>query len=437
MKRLLVLLCIVFYCFANGRNLSADTSTPEGKPSCLKISFSQRTRLETNDNTIGLDTSLHNGTTYTRHRNSLSARWMPNNRFEFFFKWSNEFRYYFVPDSIEFNLHEVFVDNVYIKWTLPVGIPLILTAGRQDIMLGEGFLVMDANPLDGSRSAYFNGIRLDCSVQPGHVLTLFYVYQPVSDDLLPILHDQDQKMVEQPEDGIGLYYTGKKGNTDLEVYLIRKSIRSTDAVPVRSGINTVGGRGVFPLNQKLTLTGEMAYQFGTYGDFKRSAWGGYFYFDYRLGCALPLPRTCTLGTIALSGDNSKTDRMEAWDPLFSRWPKWSDSYIYAVIPEKGRRPAYWSNFISLYGGVVFHIAGPVNLEFTYHRLLAPEVAPQNQPFPGGTGKTRGDLFIIKPTFQLCRFVSGRVIWEIFKPGTFYRKDADSYNWLQVQFLTTF
>ncbi len=39
----------------------------------------------------------------------------------------------------------------------------------------------------------------------------------------------------------------------------------------------------------------------------------------------------------MSGDDPSTDDNEGWDPLFSRWPKWSELYIYSLATEGGRR----------------------------------------------------------------------------------------------------
>ena len=89
-------------------------------------------------------------------------------------------------------------------------------------MLGEGFLVMDGGPLDGSRSAYFNGLRLDYALKNRNNLTFFFVRQPRTDTLLPVVNDKEQAMVEQEEQGVGFYFSGALKKTGLEAYLFRK-----------------------------------------------------------------------------------------------------------------------------------------------------------------------------------------------------------------------
>ncbi len=404
-----------------------DTST-------FKLSFSERFRFVSWDNAVNLDKSLDNGNTFTRHRTSLMAQWLPNTHLEFAVKLTNEYRYYFVPDDREFNLNEIFVDNMYLKWQNPGNLPVTMTLGRQNIMLGEGFVVMDGHPLDGSRSIYFNAARFDVSMNKNNKLILFYTYQPETDNLLPIINNKHQALIEQPEQGFGAYFVGKYNKLNLETYLIRKNIRSTENKHNDSRINTLGSRFVIPFSDGLSLTGEGAFQFGSYGDFDRLSLGGYFYLDYNAASLHPRLPTLTVGAIYLAGDNPKTERMEGWDPLFSRWPKWSESYIYTLIPEYDGRVAYWSNFISIYETLNFRIKSNFNFVFTYHHLKAAEIAAIDRPFLGGRGKTRGDLFITKAVIKINKYFSSHLLWETFTPGNFYREDAVRYNWFRFELM---
>jgi hypothetical protein len=289
---------------------------------------------------------------------------------------------------------------------------------------------MDGHPLDGSRSIYFNAVRADFHLKKDHMLTAFYSYQPETDTLLPVIHDLDQPLIEQPEQGLGLYYSGKFSKTGLEAYFIRKDIDDTAERPAASGINTLGARAIHPFTAQLSFTMEGAYQFGTWGDFNREALGGYFHLDYRFKDSIPLVRTLTLGGIYLGGDNPQTQDNEGWDPVFARWPKWSESYIYTQVREKA--VAYWSNLNSLYFSVLMDITAPMTLQLTWHRLTANEVKPTS--FPGGSGKTRGDLIIGKLEFRINKYTTGHFLWEYFKPGSFYFAGADAAHWLRFEVL---
>ena len=110
----------------------------------LKISFAERFRIETWDNAVNLDDGSSEAFTYTRTKTSLGLTWRAAEGWEISGKLTNEFRVYLSPKDRAFNGHEVFFDNLTVKWRLPVGAPLTLTAGRQDIFLGEGFVLADA-----------------------------------------------------------------------------------------------------------------------------------------------------------------------------------------------------------------------------------------------------------------------------------------------------
>lgn len=434
--------------------LSAQPSdTAKKAPTRFKLNFSERFRQESWDNTIGLNDSATDSNSYTRARTTIGALWLPSPQLEVALALTNEHRYYISPKSEtkfkkNFTLNEIFVDQLYVKWKDAFHLPLTLTLGRQNIMMGEGFVIFDGGPLDGSRSAYFNAVRADYALgaKKDLVLTAFYMYQPERDKYLPIINEQDVKqgMVEQPEEGFGLYFKGTMNRVGVEAYAFRKNVHTLETNPETAAVNTIGVRALFPLTKKLSLTTETAYQFGNYKnistdplkrfDLDRSAFGGYFHLDYKTGAVLPLPATVTLGGIYLGGDDpATTGKYEGWDPAFARWPKWSESWIYLSVKENRNRPAYWTNFASLYGSLEFLPLERTKLLLTFHHLMATErTAPSS--FLSGDGRTRGDLFIAKFTYDITKNLSGHCVWESFHPGNFYTPAASSYTWLRFELL---
>jgi len=350
-------------------------------------------------------------------------------------KLTNEFRYYFLPDDRDFAIHELIFDQLYLQYKRPLDLPFDLTVGRQNIILGEGFIVMDGHPLDGSRSIYFNGGRADITVKPGHKVTFFGVRQNRTDDVLPVFNEQDQSLIEQPEEGFGFYYSGKIKSNDLELYVVRKNVLEvTDNNVPGSSVNTFGFRGVLPLTKRLAVTAEMALQSGKAYGTDRKAWGGYFHADYKTEQKFPIPATITLGGIGLSGDDPSTQNWEGWDPVFSRWPKWSESYIYTQIREFGGRVGYWSNFTSIYGTMAFQIAKPALLTLHCHKLGAFEESITSSGFAPGGGTDRGWLFIAKLTGTLAKPLKGHLLYERLNPGDFYSANLDGYNWFRFELL---
>jgi len=401
------------------------------------ILFSERFRLETWDNAITLDETAEGSRTYTRNRTQLGVTWSPSPNTVFGLRLANEFRYYLAPTNVDFHLNEVFIDQLYLKTTMPWYRPLAITVGRQDIMLGEGFMVMDGNPLDGSRSIYFNAVRVDWAVRPDHQVIAFASHQEETDDWLPIIHEQDQALVEQPETGIGVFYNGKWSQRELQAYVVHKKRSDNTAFPINSTATTIGGRIKGPLAGGINLTAvlEAGYQFGSIGDADRRAFGGHGYVQYcpDWGTQRPyLPSLVAAGIVYLSGDDPGTAEWEGWDPMFARWPKWSESYIYTQIREDA--VAWWTNLVSCNAEARFLLTPAADLKLIFHHLMAPRSAGISSGFPGGTGTTRGDLFIGKLSYKFDQRWSGHVLGESFTPGDYYFNCADNYVWVRAELM---
>jgi hypothetical protein len=436
-NRLLLAIALLF-CFgtaALGQETKGNVSPN------LKLTVTERFRIETWDNAVTLNDSANGATTYSRNRTSVSALWYPHKDWELGLKLTNEFRYYMVPQNVDFNFGEVFFDLAYAKWKNAGTLPGVLTVGRQNIMFGEGFIVSDGGPLDGSRSGYFNAIRYDWQVRPKSTLTLFYTYLPEQDDALPLINDRHTPMVEQPEEAIGVYFDGDIHKANLELYYIFKHAEEGDnsALPWTK-LSTLGGRVGGPLTPKLAGTVEAALQFGRseYGDeyahwqYDRSGFGGYAHLDYTTGWRPWLPSILTLGGVYLSGDSHGTGGSDAWDPLFGRWPKWSESYIYTLKNEAG--VAHWTNYASLWARAEFTPAKDMRCLFEYHHIMAPERSWED--FPGGDGNTRGDLFVGRFHYRINKYLTGQVVWEELAPGDYYFGSADSYTWVRTELMLT-
>ncbi|NTU51047.1 MAG: hypothetical protein HGA94_01230, partial [Candidatus Aminicenantes bacterium] len=371
----------------------------EDKPAPrLKLIFVERFRFEAWDNAVSLDAAANDANAYTRNRTTLGLSWKPLKTLEVLGKLTNEFRVYLAPKNQAFSWNEIFFDNLYVKWTIPGRVPFTVTAGRQDLNFGEGFVIADGTPLDGSRSYYFNAIRLDADLSKNHRLTAFAHAQKTTDRYLPVINKAPRPLAEQPEQAVALYYGGTFGKAKIDAYAVRKTTDANEAWPEPARIDTLGLRAVAPLAKRLSLAAEAAYQAGSRGDFGRSAYGAIVHLDCDLEGTLPLLKTMTVGGILLSGDDPATPRAEGWDPIFSRWPKWSEGYIYTFTRES--RSSYWSNLSALYAILALDLGKRVD----GHLMIMPMGAehPQLEPggFPGGTGHGRGTLFRGRLNYKL-------------------------------------
>jgi hypothetical protein len=411
--------------------LAAVPASAEDKPAPrLKLIFVERFRFEAWDNAVNLDDAANDNFAYTRNRTTLGLNWRAAKNLEILGKVTNEFRVYLAPKDRGFNGHELFFDNLYVKWTIPGRLPFTITAGRQDLNFGEGFVIADGTPGDGSRSYYFNALRVDADIAKNHKLIFFLHTQKTTDRYLPVINERSQTLAEQPEKALAFYYSGAFGKAKIDAYAVRKTTDGTELWPVAGRTDTFGLRGQAPILRPLMLTAEGAVQTGNYGDAGRSAFGGIVHLDYTPEWSVPYLKTLTLGGIYLSGDDPATARMEGWDPIFSRWPKWNESYIYTFTREN--RPSYWSNLTSLYGSISMDFGSRSDGLLMFQRMGAVEAQPG--VFPGGAGLGRGTLLKGRLSYKISKFLTGRVIWEHFMPGSFYFPGASSYNWLQFEMI---
>lgn len=418
---------------------AAATATPavaQDKPSAataprLKLIFVERFRFEAWDNAVSLDDAAGDAMAYTRNRTTLGLDWKPIKNLEVLGKVTNEFRVYLAPKDRPFGWHELFVDNLFVKWTLPGRVPFTVTAGRQDINLGEGFVVADGTPGDGSRSYYFNALRVDAGLAKGHTLTAFAHATKGTDRYLPVVHPKPQALAEQPEAALALYYAVTFGKAKVDAYAVRKTTEATEAWPVPTRTETFGARAVAALAKPLALTAEAALQTGRSGSAGRSAYGAISHLDWDLAGGLPLLKSFVLGGILLSGDDPATARAEGWDPIFSRWPKWSESFIYTYTRES--RPSFWSNLRAVYAQLAFDFGARSDGHIMVMPMGAGRAAAAGE-FPGGTGRTRGTLVRGRLNYKVSKYLTGRFIWERFRPGSFYFAGASSYNWLQFEMI---
>ena len=200
-------------------------------------------------------------------------------------------------------------------------------------------------------------------------------------------------------------------------------------------INTVGSRLVKGLGDGWSVNGEFAYQWGKQDGYTVStyatrdayqsrdigAWGGYAKVKKAFDPAWK--PSVSLGYIGLSGDKPGTSKDEAWDPLFSRWPKWSELFVVTQINEKG--VSYWTNTAMWELEFRCSPASFLDLRGTYYKMSAYQ-APYAPGAILGTGKGRGDLWEVRADYKIGPSVKGHLVYEHLAPGDFYAKQDAAF-----------
>ncbi len=399
--------------------------------SVLTLGLEQRVRSEDWNNLSDFDSARPDGRTQYRFRTRVWADWRPTEAFSFVAGVNGEYRWITRPD-LPVPSREVCFDTLYADWR--PGPDWSVRIGRQGITRGEGFILLDGTPLDGSRTAFFDAM-VGTWKGAGGSLEAMVIRNGRTDRLLPRFNEprdprDQQRLAEWDERAFALYYTrpgfyGEGGQ--LEAYALRV-IRSQDyrapvdirARPDRT-VDVFGGRMVLPLGSDWSLTSEGAVQRGDQrsgaqgmDELPLRAWGGYT--RLKRSWNHPWKPTASLGVVALSGDDPATRTLEGWDPLFGRWPKWSELYIYTLAGEGG--VASWSNLgMEELEGRLAPRKG-VEIRVTYYRMLAlRRMAGRGAAF--GIGKGRGDLYQARVDMVLNPNWKGHAVYERLLPGDFH------------------
>jgi len=380
--------------------------------------FSERLRNTTLNNLFDYNSDNDDKSNFFRIRTSVWGGYAFNPNLSAYLKITNENRPYVIDYAgrdKDFNLHEIFVDNLYLKASFGGKMPVTAVVGRQNIIMGEGFILLEGGPWDGSRSIYHDAVRL--TARKGKTaVDVFGIYNTRDESLFPVVSfldgDQKQLMNTTDEKAAGLYVT-HTGWSDLQVegYYFHKQ---EDFKPDVLTVNTLGARVSRKMKNRLAYASELALQFGSQGDASVSGLGGYAHASYRL-----TPKYNTIlkaGVNYLSGDDPATADREGWNPIFSRWPKWSELYIYSLAVETGQ-VAYWTNTLSPYVELNLDFCKWAGLSAAYYRMGA----LHRRSFRDGSesGLLKGDEIQLMLKFKFNKYLTGHFLYNNFYPGDFY------------------
>jgi hypothetical protein len=341
-----------------------------------------------------------------------------------------EGRHFSAPDGTPtYNKEDVLIDAANVKLTNVLDSPLTLTLGRQDIILGDGWLVLEGTPYDGSRTIFFDAARGTYELKEINT-TADFIYINNSFDsfgmLPPLLRFNPLAtrtyQIEQNEQAFILWLTNRSiKNTEINGYYIYKE--NDRVVPMPFGgddghIHTFGARVAGQIDDHWKYRAEGATEFGTRNGQDLLAFG----FNSRLTYTFndPLANELRVSYEYLSGDNPNTKGTnEAWVPLWGRWPQWSELYVYTVAFTREQRIAEITNLQRLAFGWSMKPTDKLTLAVDYHLLFANENTQAGMPGFSSGGAFRGELLTMLATYQFTRHLKGHLLTEFFWPGNFY------------------
>lgn len=343
---------------------------------------------------------------------------------------------YYLGDAKQdtrFNFDETVIDNLYLDVKNVLDLPLNIRIGRQDFlgMYGEGFLIMDGNPLVGSRSFYFNAFKASYQVNETNTVDFIYTYNPRTDQMLPIINARKpaQLLNRTNETGYILYWKNKDiENLSIEPYYIykREDGKNKGAAPFMAEKGYLNTFGTYAKYQKesWTFRGQLAGQIGTFGTQDREAIGGYIFVDKDLD--MKFNPKITSGFMYLSGNDPDSSKNEGWNPLFSRWPIMSELYVISYAGESDL--GYWTNLRLYNVKAQLDPTEKTKLTLAYNFLQANEKPTTSL----GNGRNRGHLPQLRFDYKINKDISTYFLAEYFIPGNFYADTADESLFLRAE-----
>lgn len=439
--------------------LSAARVARGAEPPPVSLGGEIRLRGEALENARDLRTGgpdstafYHDSYQFYRMRYRLWADARPRENLRIYLRLGNEYRWGGFANAVDAtgNVGEVAsirdpesrvsLDNGWAEIQFPASTALRFKFGRMDMMYGEGFLIFDGTPFDGSSSAYFDG------------MTLSWKYRALTADLLMAkLQDEAFGTKARDEDLYGLYT--RRGAFDA--YLLHRSkygpsVSSSGVVHPRQYTSALGGRFARTPDAGWQVATEAALEFGKYWggpggaagqSANRLAGGGYFRGGFNSGARLR--PGFELGGLYLTGDDPATSRYEGWDDFYGEWPKYSELYIYTLYDYTtragitGTRPASpddagaWTNLEAGWAEARFWPLAAMRLAARGTLLGAP------QKTGNGGGGYRGTLLTGTLDWTLAPGVAGQLWGEYFHPGSFYSPLSDGAWYGRAQITTRF
>ena len=354
---------------------------------------------------------------------------------------------------------EIIIDNLNFNQKNFLGLPVTATMGRQDITdLGQGWLVFDGTPLDGSRTFYFDALRFTWDLGEKTKLDTIYIHNmPNSDWWLKPINDRDKYVTQEQENGAILYLTDKSTPTQLEGYFMYKDNNpvkpvtgkafnfpqaAVNAYSKKAEIYTFGGAVSGPLADNWNYRVEGAVQTGRSASPSTTvtantqaeellAFGEKSTLEYSFKDDLDNKLHVTYEY--LSGDDPDTKHVTAFNPLWGQWPQWSEMYQpYTTQMEDN----LVSNMHRLDFGHKFKPNTQWEILTDWNLLWAAENTYKGNPHFTDDGKFRGHLLTCWARYNFTKQLSGNLVGEYFMPGNYYAK-ANNDDVLYFHFTVTY
>ncbi len=403
-----------------------------------------------------------------RFRPRVYFDWLPTDNFEAYVRFTKEWFWGEDNEHYGYNVEakDAAFDNAWGEVKDIFGSGVNLRVGRQDLIYGEGLVMLDGTPYDGSQTIAFDAVKLNWNHELGSTDLL---YSKVQENNFQASDDEDlygiynKLLIEDWGLNLEPYFltrnkndaadtSGHPGNKDYpyppydpspkeQTYLIGMRTTTSYGDSVKLDLAAEGGYewGNMDLTGVPTYANDPANGFNHEGttNVDRDAWGGYVHGTVTLEDVLWKPSFKTAFSY-FSGDDPSTEDYEGWDDFYGQWPKYSELYIYSLYdgfkfanqhndPDLGA----WSNMMIPEAMITVKPTKQLTQSLRYLYYYADEdVGP-------GTGKERGHNLQWLTYYVFNENISTHFLAEWFDPGDYYLDGADDAFFVRFQLMYKF
>jgi hypothetical protein len=417
--------------------------------SYLSMGLDFRFRIEAGENwmTLNDDVPTDHRWMYERYRTRWWTKWILDEGITFNTRLAWEFRTWQDPEDrltyvnppgsdnprvTHFNPDEALFDWFNINWRNVGDMPLTATIGRQDMIFGVGWLVLDGTPLDGSRTIYFDAARFTYDwADKNTKVDLAYVDMTAeSDRWLEPICDKDRGVTEQDEHGAILYLTNTSWKpVQLEGFFIYRNDNPVDELLTNFPYAWSRKAEIYTLGAAVAGTQGDHWKYRVEGAIQRGEKNDASATLGEVGPDRDLESYGTLNTLEYqfkdahdnathityeyaSGDDPDTDENEQFDLLWGEWPRWSELLIYTASLET--QPASLTNLHRINIGHRLNLNKQWSLTADYHILWADQSTGLTGALDtSDTDRFRGHLFTSWLKYKFSDQLYGHFLAEYF------------------------
>ena len=403
-------------------------SSAQAELQSVKVGGDVRIRGEALDNMFDLDSdNSADSWEFYRWRTNVSVDARFSDDVAAFIQFNNEVKGQRFSDSGDSGV--VGIEMAYVELDNVWGKDFDLRLGRQALIYGEGFLMLDGTPADGSTSIAFDALKAMLRFGDNTL------------DIFTAKVDEGENAYADDDDLYGLYLTNKsleKHTAEAYLFFDNQNSEKTQG-PAGTGMGhppqdlwVLGTRWTGGITDCLSYRAEAAKEWGnrnpdTDEEQDIDAWGGYGSLCYAFTGDWKPALSATYVYYSGEEDPGSTEGdYEGFDPLFGDWPKWSELLIYTfydgfnALKTAGIDPDYgsWTNMRIAELRLVCTPAEKVSVNLYAQHYWADEETGL------GDGDDRGDLLGVLYNYAFTADVSTHVLFEWFNPGDYYQDDAD-------------